>query len=81
MWKCSTIEPDATATLAVSPEAFENTSKLALWVSMKPGEIHIVRWAKEIRKQPAVQRGERVNKAWGPEEERVPERHYASDIS
>jgi GST-like protein len=27
-----------------------------------------------------VKRGERVNKAWGPEEERVPERHDASDL-
>jgi GST-like protein len=42
---------------------------------------HIVRWASEIQSRPAVQRGQRVNKAWGPEEERVPERHKASDIS
>jgi GST-like protein len=42
---------------------------------------HIVRWASEIQSRPAVQRGQRVNKAWGPEEERVPERHDASDIS
>jgi GST-like protein len=41
---------------------------------------NVVRWASEIQKRPAVQRGQRVNKAWGPEEERVPERHHASDI-
>ena len=41
---------------------------------------HVVRWASEIQKRPAYQRGQRVNKAWGPEEERVPERHSASDL-
>jgi len=41
---------------------------------------NVVRWAQEIRERPAVKRGERVNKAWGPEELRVPERHAASDI-
>lgn len=41
---------------------------------------HVVRWASEIQARPAVQRGERVNKTWGPEEERVPERHSASDF-
>lgn len=41
---------------------------------------NLVRWASEIAERPAVKRGERVNKAWGPEEERVPERHDASDI-
>jgi GST-like protein len=41
---------------------------------------HVVRWASEIQARPAVQRGQRVNKAWGPEEERVPERHDASDL-
>jgi len=40
----------------------------------------VVRWAKEIEERPAVQRGRRVNRPWGPEEERVPERHDASDI-
>jgi GST-like protein len=42
---------------------------------------NLVRWASEIRERPAVKRGERVNRAWGPEELRVPERHDASDIS
>jgi GST-like protein len=41
---------------------------------------NVVRWATEIQERPAVRRGERVNKTWGPEEERVPERHSASDL-
>jgi GST-like protein len=41
---------------------------------------NVVRWATEIQERPAVVRGRRVNKAWGPEEERVPERHDASDL-
>ena len=41
---------------------------------------HVTRWAQEIGERPAVKRGQRVNKAWGPEEERVPERHSASDL-
>jgi GST-like protein len=42
--------------------------------------VNVVRWAKEIQERPAVQRGQRVNKAWGPEDLRVPERHAASDL-
>ena len=41
---------------------------------------HLVRWATEIDQRPAVKRGKRVNRMWGPEEERVPERHSASDF-
>jgi GST-like protein len=41
---------------------------------------NVVRWAQEISERPAVRRGERVNKAWGPEELRVPERHSARDF-
>lgn len=41
---------------------------------------NVVRWATEIDERPAVRRGRRVNKAWGPEDERVPERHAASDL-
>ena len=41
---------------------------------------HVTRWANEIAARPAVQRGKRVNRVWGPEEERVPERHAASDL-
>jgi GSH-dependent disulfide-bond oxidoreductase len=41
---------------------------------------HVVRWANEIQSRPAVQRGRRVNKTWGPEDEQVPNRHAASDL-
>jgi GSH-dependent disulfide-bond oxidoreductase len=41
---------------------------------------HVVRWAKEIEERPAVMRGRRVNRSWGPEELRLPERHDASDF-
>jgi GST-like protein len=41
---------------------------------------NVVRWATEIENRPAVERGRRVNRAWGPEETRVPERHDASDF-
>jgi GST-like protein len=41
---------------------------------------NVVRWATEIQERPAVQRGQRVNKPWGPEELRVRERHSASDL-
>ncbi|MDH3640738.1 MAG: glutathione-dependent disulfide-bond oxidoreductase [Gammaproteobacteria bacterium] len=41
---------------------------------------HVVRWASQIKERPAVKRGQRVNRPWGPEEERVPERHSASDL-
>ena len=41
---------------------------------------NVVRWATEIEERPAVQRGRRVNRTSGPEEERVPERHDASDF-
>jgi GSH-dependent disulfide-bond oxidoreductase len=41
---------------------------------------HVVRWAQEILARPAVMRGQRVNRAWGPEEERAIERHSANDL-
>lgn len=41
---------------------------------------HVVRWASEIEARPAVQRGRRVNKTWGPEELQVRERHSADDF-
>ena len=41
---------------------------------------HVLRWTRDIQERPAVQRGQRVNRTWGPEAERVPERHEASDI-
>ena len=45
-----------------------------------PTYSHVLRWATEIQERPAVQRGRRVNRISGPEEERVPERHAASDL-
>lgn len=41
---------------------------------------NVIRWAKEIESRPAVERGRRVNKTWGPEELQVRERHSASDF-
>ena len=41
---------------------------------------NVVRWAKEIEERPAAKRGRRVNRSWGPEETRLPERHDASDF-
>ena len=42
---------------------------------------HVVRWATAIEARPAVARGRRVNRAWGPEADRVPERHSAADFN
>ncbi len=42
---------------------------------------HVRRWAEVIQRRPAVQRGRRVNRNWGPEEEQLPERHAASDFA
>ena len=44
------------------------------------GYPNVVRWAKAIAARPAVVRGRRVNRTWGPEEERAPERHSAADV-
>ncbi len=41
---------------------------------------NVARWATEIAARPAVKRGQRVNRAWGPEEERAIERHSANDL-
>ena len=41
---------------------------------------NVVRWAKMLEERPAVERGRRVNRAWGPEETRVIERHSAADF-
>lgn len=41
---------------------------------------NVIRWATEIEQRPAVQRGRRVNRVWGPEEFRLAERHDASDF-
>jgi GST-like protein len=41
---------------------------------------HVLRWTEQVGNREAVKRGRRVNRAWGPEEERVLERHSASDL-
>ncbi len=41
---------------------------------------NVCRWAEEIQARPSVQRGLRVNRAWGPEEKQLIERHDASDF-
>jgi GST-like protein len=42
---------------------------------------NVMRWSEQIKQRPAVQRGRRVNTAWGDEALQVPERHDAADIS
>lgn len=42
---------------------------------------HVVRWALQIDARPAVKRGRMVNKANGPLEEQLHERHDASDFA
>ena len=42
---------------------------------------HVNRWAREIEQRPGVQRGSRVNRTWGDEDQRVPERHSAADFN
>lgn len=42
---------------------------------------NLVRWADEIGKRPAVQRGQRVNRTWGEPEEQVRERHSKEDFA
>ena len=41
---------------------------------------HVRRWADGIAGRPAVRRGRRVNRTWGPEDEQLPERHDATDL-
>ncbi|MEO1078797.1 MAG: glutathione-dependent disulfide-bond oxidoreductase [Pseudomonadota bacterium] len=41
---------------------------------------NVLRWAEEIFERPGVVRGRRVNRAWGPEEDQVHERHTAADL-
>ncbi len=45
------------------------------------GYTHVVRWAQEIDQRPAVQRGRRVNRTWGDEASRMPERHGPEDFT
>jgi GST-like protein len=37
-------------------------------------------WAEKIDARPAVERGRKVNKVWGEEEDQVAERHDAADL-
>ncbi len=41
---------------------------------------HLQRWTETVAARPAVQRGRRVNRVWGDEASRLPERHAASDF-
>ena len=41
---------------------------------------HVQRWAQQISKRPAVQRGRKVNRSWGNPSEQLLERHDASDF-
>jgi GST-like protein len=41
---------------------------------------HVVRWAEKMATRPAVQRGRRVNRTWGPEKEQMIERHSNNDF-
>ena len=41
---------------------------------------HVLRWTHEIAKRPAVQRGRKVNRAWGEPSSQLWERHDASDF-
>jgi|SRR5690554_4013431 len=41
---------------------------------------HVLRWAEQIAKRPAVQRGRIVNKTWGDLNKQLHERHEASDF-
>ena len=41
---------------------------------------NVLRWAEDIGSRPAVKRGVRVNRNWGPEQEQLPERHSAEDF-
>ena len=42
---------------------------------------HVIRWADEIAKRPAVQRGRMVNRVVGPLEQQLHERHDAGDFA
>ncbi len=42
---------------------------------------HVLRWTDEIAQRPAVQRGRKVNRAWGEPSSQLRERHDASDFA
>jgi len=41
---------------------------------------NVQRWTKAVQERDAVKRGQRVNRVWGDEAKRLPERHAASDL-
>jgi len=41
---------------------------------------NVQRWTKAVQERDAVKRGQRVNRVWGDEAKRLPERHAASDF-
>ena len=41
---------------------------------------NVLRWAHDLEKRPAIQRGRMVNRTWGELSEQLPERHDASDF-
>ena len=41
---------------------------------------HVLRWTDQIAQRPAVQRGRKVNRAWGEPADQLHERHDASDF-
>lgn len=41
---------------------------------------HVVAWAKRIDARPGVVRGRKVNRSWGEDWEKLPERHSAADF-
>ena len=41
---------------------------------------NVIRWADQIAKRPAVQRGRKVNRTWGDADNQLAERHDASDF-
>ncbi len=41
---------------------------------------HVARWTNEILARPGVRRGRIVNRSWGADNEKLPERHSAADI-
>ncbi len=41
---------------------------------------HVMRWAKDINQRPAVKRGVMVNRTWGDDDKKLPERHSAKDF-
>ncbi len=41
---------------------------------------NVVRWTDQIARRDAVERGRKVNRAWGEDHEQLPERHSATDF-